>query len=106
VYNLHIGDPTPATQAARPPAKQSEAARELARRCGRGSKIMYYTYVLLSKKDNKLYVGYTIDLKNRFKKHNEGEVEATKSRLPLLLVYYEACINEDKAIKRVLVGDF
>jgi putative endonuclease len=61
---------------------------------------MFYTYVLKSKKDDKLYVGWTIDLKHRLKFHHEGKVEATKHRIPLELVYYEACLNEDKAIKR------
>gem|GEM_PF-4253552 len=33
---------------------------------------MYYTYVLRIKKDSKLYTGYTDDLKNRLKLHNDG----------------------------------
>jgi putative endonuclease len=32
--------------------------------------------------------------------HNSGQVESTKSRLPLELVYYEACLSKDKAISR------
>ena len=50
---------------------------------------MYYTYVLLSKKDDKLYTGYTKDLKLRFKQHNNGQVKSTKNRRPLILIYYE-----------------
>lgn len=61
---------------------------------------MYYTYVLKSKKDNKLYIGFTEDLKKRFSQHNAGLVKATKDRRPLELVYYEACNNQQKAIKR------
>ena len=61
---------------------------------------MFYTYVLKSNKDEKLYVGFTKDLKNRINEHNKGLVPATKSRRPLLLMYYEACLNENKAIKR------
>lgn len=30
---------------------------------------MFYTYVLQSEKDNKLYVGFTKDLKQRFEQH-------------------------------------
>ena len=55
---------------------------------------MHYTYILLSKKDGKLYTGYTSDLRKRFKEHNQGKVFSTKSRGPFRLIYYEACLNE------------
>jgi len=61
---------------------------------------MYYTYVLISLKDQKLYTGYTNDLKSRLKEHNNGTVESTKNRIPFELVYYEACLDKNKAIKR------
>jgi putative endonuclease len=61
---------------------------------------MYYTYVLLSEKDGNYYVGYTQDLKLRFVQHQKGRVESTKHRLPLKLIYYEACINQYDALKR------
>ncbi len=61
---------------------------------------MYYTYVLKSEKDGKLYVGYTQDLQNRFAQHQSGLVDATKYRLPLNLVYYEACLIKESAIAR------
>jgi putative endonuclease len=60
----------------------------------------YYTYVLISNKDNKLYIGWTDDLVKRIKDHNLGKVESTKYRMPLNLVYYEACLSKEKAIKR------
>ena len=61
---------------------------------------MFYTYVIKSKKDDNLYVGFTGDLRKRVAEHNRGLVEATKSRRPLELVYYEACLNENKALRR------
>lgn len=61
---------------------------------------MYYTYVLRSQKDNKLYVGFSVDLKKRFREHDQRLVGATKSRRPLELVYYEACLSKSKAIAR------
>lgn len=61
---------------------------------------MYYTYVLRSLKDKKLYFGFCSDLKGRFEEHNNGKVESTKERRPLDLIYYEACLDEKKAIKR------
>jgi len=61
---------------------------------------MYYTYVLLSDKDNHFYTGYTQDLKLRFEQHNKGLVESTRDRRPLKLVYYEACLDKSDAAKR------
>jgi len=61
---------------------------------------MFYTYVLRSKRDQRLYIGYTQDLKKRIELHNIGKVLATKARLPLKLVYYEACLDKEKAIRR------
>lgn len=62
--------------------------------------MFYYTYILKSKRDDKLYVGWTKDLKERVNKHNRGLVEATIYRRPLRLMYYEACLNKIKAIQR------
>ncbi len=62
--------------------------------------MLYYTYVLLSKKVNKFYTGYTKNLNLRFKQHNKGKVESTKDRRPLKLIYYEACLNQQDATKR------
>lgn len=61
---------------------------------------MYYVYILQSKKDNQFYTGYTDDLRARLKLHNAGKVESTKNRLPVELVYYEACLNQQDATHR------
>lgn len=60
---------------------------------------MYYTYVLYSLKDHKHYIGYTSDLKKRFKEHISGKVASTKDRRPLELIYYEA-YKENRLAKR------
>ena len=60
----------------------------------------YYTYVLLSLKDNKFYIGSTSDLKKRFIAHYKGMVNATKNRLPVKLIFYEAYLNKYDAIRR------
>jgi len=62
--------------------------------------MFYYTYVLKSSIDGKLYTGWTTNLKRRMEKHNTGKVETTKNRYPLHLVYYEGCLSKDKAIQR------
>jgi putative endonuclease len=57
----------------------------------------YYTYVLGSKKDSRLYTGSTNDLKKPLSEHNSAKVSSTKSRRPFELIYYDACINEQDA---------
>lgn len=61
---------------------------------------MFYTYVLKSKIDDKLYIGFTEDLKKRIQEHNDGLVVATKVRRSFIVVYYEACLLKDKALRR------
>jgi len=61
---------------------------------------MFYTYILKSKKDNKLYVGYANNLKLRFEQHAKGRVLSTKDRRPFVLIYYEACLDKIDAMKR------
>jgi len=61
---------------------------------------MYYVYLLKSKKDNKLYIGLTNDLKKRLIEHNQGLNKSTKYRRPLVLIYYEAYSSlEDAQIR-------
>jgi len=61
---------------------------------------MHYVYVLKSEKDKKFYTGYTKNLKSRFELHTKGKVESTKNRRPLILIYYEACLNQQDATHR------
>ena len=60
----------------------------------------YYTYVLQSSKDDKFYIGWTVDLKSRVQKHNKGLIDSTKYRNPLKLVYFEGCLSKKQAIIR------
>jgi len=61
---------------------------------------MYYTYVLLSKKDGNFYVGYCNNLHRRLLQHKNGEVNATCNRLPIRLIYYECCLSKYDALHR------
>lgn len=61
---------------------------------------MYYVYVLQSKKDGKLYVGYTNDLRKRIILHNLRKVSSTKLREPFYLIYYEAYKNKEDAFEK------
>lgn len=59
-----------------------------------------YVYILLSRKDGDLYTGYTSDLRRRLEEHQSGAVQSTKERLPVELIYYEACLSQADATKR------
>lgn len=61
---------------------------------------MFYVYILKSTKDNKLYSGYTSDLRQRVIYHNQGKVESTKNRKPFKLIYYEAYSHQQDATAR------
>ena len=60
----------------------------------------YFVYVLLSKKDGNFYTGFTTDINERIKKHNSGKVSSTKYRIPLELIYFEHCLNQEDALHR------
>ncbi len=62
--------------------------------------MFYYTYVLQSLKNNSFYIGYSSNLKRRFKEHNSGESKATKPYIPYKLIFYEAFINRVDAKNR------
>ena len=61
---------------------------------------MQYVYVLISQKDQRLYIGTTSDLKKRLENHNSGYVQATKNRVPFKLIYYEAYSESSDAKRR------
>jgi putative endonuclease len=61
---------------------------------------MFYTYLLQSTQNNTLYTGYTADLKNRIREHNQGLNQSTRPHRPWKLIYYEACLNEQDAKRR------
>lgn len=61
---------------------------------------MYFVYLLESIKDQGWYIGYSINLKSRYIKHNAGEVISTKNRRPFKLIYYECYANRIDAKKR------
>ena len=63
---------------------------------------MFYIYVLKSLKDNRTYVGYTNNLEERLNRHNSGQVQSTKYRLPLELIFSEKFNTSEEARKREL----
>lgn len=61
---------------------------------------MFYVYVLKSKRDDSHYIGFAVDLKARFKKHQDGLVVSTRNLRPLVLIYYEAYRSKTDALIR------
>ena len=61
---------------------------------------MNYTY-LLQCADGTLYCGWTNHLEKRVEAHNAGKgAKYTKSRRPVLLVYYEEYETKSEALRR------
>ncbi|MBI2035908.1 MAG: GIY-YIG nuclease family protein [Candidatus Liptonbacteria bacterium] len=60
----------------------------------------YFVYVLLSQKDKNLYIGCTTNLEKRLKRHNTGQVMATKNRRPLVRIHKEIFVNKADAFNR------
>ena len=51
---------------------------------------MHYVYVIWSKDTDRLYKGFTADLRKRISEHNDGKVTRTKNGRPWQLMCYEA----------------
>ena len=60
----------------------------------------YYVYILQSELDKNFYTGYTKYTELRIEQHQKGQVESTRNRRPLKLIYFEACLNQQDATHR------
>ena len=60
---------------------------------------MYYVYVLRDRYD-KMYIGYTSNLKKRLETHARGHTSYLKLRRPIKLIYYEAYLSKKDAMLR------
>jgi len=70
---------------------------------GAGSKTfvhMYNVYLLQSETTDRLYIGYSSDLKRRLVEHHQGKVYSTKRFAPWKLIYYESYLDEARAKER------
>ena len=61
---------------------------------------MFYVYILRSLRDEKLYTGYTGNLKRRIQEHFRGDVHTTHRMGELQLIYFEGFINKLDAQER------
>jgi len=62
--------------------------------------IMFHYVYLLENRDRKLYIGYTTDLRRRFREHNRKLTVSTKAYAPWRLIHYEAYYDENDARRR------
>jgi putative endonuclease len=60
----------------------------------------YSVYILFSHKDRLLYTGYTTNIEERIKSHNNGKTKSTAGRRPLELIFCEFYLFEEDARKR------
>lgn len=61
---------------------------------------MNYVYILKCR-DGSLYTGWTNDLERRLREHNAGKgAKYTKSRRPVILVYFEEFVTKEEAMSR------
>lgn len=61
---------------------------------------MNYVYILECK-DGTFYTGWTNNLEKRVEKHNTGKgAKYTKSRIPVVLKYYEKYETKEEAMRR------
>ena len=59
---------------------------------------MFYVYLIRSDEHpDRVYIGFTADLKKRMRAHNAGQSVHTAQYKPWKLVTYLAFTNEDKA---------
>ncbi len=58
---------------------------------------MHYVYILLLK-NKKYYVGYSSNLRQRIKQHQQGLVPSTKNLRPIKLIFYAAFLDKNKAL--------
>ena len=62
--------------------------------------MFFYVYVMESLKDRKRYVGFTTNFQKRIEEHQKGLSVSTTPRLPMKLIYFEACTNKEDAKRR------
>jgi len=62
--------------------------------------MFFYVYILQSRKDQQFYIGFTSDLNRRLVEHNQGKNVSTSKRLPLDLIFFEAHLSKEDALRR------
>ncbi|MEK7138844.1 MAG: GIY-YIG nuclease family protein [Patescibacteria group bacterium] len=59
---------------------------------------MYYVYILQSQKDKSYYTGFTENLEQRIKEHNQRLADYSKSKAPFALIWCGGFKDKKKAM--------
>lgn len=59
---------------------------------------MYYVYILKDEKNNKRYVGFSENLKERLQSHKDKTVKTTSVSSTYILIFYCAFKNKQRAL--------
>ena len=51
----------------------------------------YFVYAIKSKKDGRIYVGFSENVQKRFNEHNSGKTRSTKGYRPWKLIFTKGC---------------
>lgn len=62
------------------------------------SSCMFYTYILISIKYPKTYVGHTSNWERRLLEHNSGYGVFTKRYIPWKIIYKEEFLTEEESV--------
>ena len=60
----------------------------------------FFVYILQSQKDLSFYIGFTANLQQRLRKHNNARTGYSASKKPWNIVYFESFDNKSDALKR------
>ena len=61
--------------------------------------IMYYVYILYSRKLGKKYIGFSTNIIKRLQQHNKGESTFTSRGIPWRIIYYQCFLSKEDALK-------
>ncbi|MBN1596709.1 MAG: GIY-YIG nuclease family protein [Bacteroidales bacterium] len=61
---------------------------------------MFYVYAIISKVNNRIYVGMTSNIDKRLHEHNTGRTRSTKHYRPWVLFFTEPCESRSDARTR------
>ena len=59
----------------------------------------FFVYAIKSKKDGRIYVGFSENVDRRLKEHNSGKTKSTKGYLPWKLFFTKECETRIEARK-------
>jgi putative endonuclease len=62
--------------------------------------MLYFVYIIQSKKTKAIYIGFTSDLKARLSQHNLNKSYSTKNKGPWILIYAEMYRSRKDAKER------